>query len=68
MTASVTRLLTYKLAKTRERQHNEYVIRKYKQEITDWCGHDLACELVSEKTGIEQHIVRNIIQDAGVIF
>lgn len=56
-------LTLFKLRKTRESQHREYVIRKYKQEIMDWCGHDLACQLVADKLNMSERLVRNIVSD-----
>jgi hypothetical protein len=44
------------------------ILRRYKDEITDWCGHDLACELVAQKTGVSEATVRAIVCDAGNIW
>jgi hypothetical protein len=68
MTATVTSLLTFKLARLSEAETREHVLRSYKNEITDWCGHDLACQIVSLNTGISERVVRNIISNAGILF
>lgn len=49
-------------------QRNEHVIRTYRDEITDWCGHDLACEITAERLNIPERIVRNIVCDAQGMF
>lgn len=37
------------------------VAKLYKEEIEQWCGHDLACELVAQKTGMSEADVRRIV-------
>jgi hypothetical protein len=49
-------------------RENVRIVQLYKLEIYDWCGHDLACQLVAEKTGLPERIVRNIVDKAGSIF
>ena len=39
-----------------KREHSR-IIQLYKGEIYDWCGHDLACELVAQKSGVVERIV-----------
>jgi hypothetical protein len=50
-----------------EREHSR-IIQLYKQEIYDWCGNDLACELVAQKSGVLERVVRRIVANAGAIF
>jgi hypothetical protein len=54
-----------KIALKRERLR---IIQLYKHEMYDWCGDDLACELVAQKSGVPERIVRSIIANAGAIF
>jgi hypothetical protein len=54
-----------KIALARERSR---IIQLYKHEIYDWCSHDLACELVAQKSGVPGRTVRKIIAGAGAIF
>lgn len=49
----------------RERERTATVLKAYKNEITDWCGFDLAVELVAQKTGISEREVRAIVCLAG---
>ena len=46
----------------------ERVIRQYKNEITDWCGHSLAIDLTATKTGKTVQEVLAIINGAGNIW
>jgi hypothetical protein len=41
------------------------VIAAYKSEIYDWCGHDFAIELTSQKLGVPERAVRTIVEGAG---
>jgi hypothetical protein len=50
-----------------KRSHSR-IIQLYKQEIFDWCDHDLACKLAAEKGGVPERIVRGIVANAGAIF
>jgi hypothetical protein len=50
-----------------EREHLR-IIQLYKQEIYDWCDDDLACELVAQKSGVPERIVRRIVANSGAIF
>jgi len=50
-----------------QREHSR-IVQLYKQEIYDWCGNDLACELVSQKSGVPERIVRRIVANAGALF
>jgi len=50
-----------------KREHSR-IIQLYKGEIYDWCGHDLACELVAHKGGVPERVVRRIVANAGAIF
>jgi hypothetical protein len=50
-----------------KRAHSR-IIQLYKQEIYDWCDNDLACELVAQKSGVPERIVRRIVANAGAIF
>lgn len=52
---------------TVQREHAR-IVHMYKGEIYDWCGHDLACEIVSQKSGVHERIVRSIIAKAGTLF
>lgn len=42
------------------------VIEAYKNEMFDWCDHDLACHLVANKLSIEERIVRNVVAKAKI--
>jgi hypothetical protein len=68
MTATVISLTAFKLARLSESETREHVLRSYRDHITDWCGHDLACQIVSLNTGISERIVRNIIDAAAPLF
>jgi hypothetical protein len=41
------------------------IIQLYKDCITDWCGHDLAIELVHEQTKVPHAQIYNIVANAG---
>lgn len=68
MAATVTNLAVWRAKKQRQSEAREHVVRMYKGEIMDWCGHDLACAIVSEKLHISERTVRHVIADAGVIW
>lgn len=55
-------------ARLRQQRETARIVQLYKGEIYDWCGHDLACSLVAEKTGIHERVIRGIIANAGVLF
>jgi hypothetical protein len=50
-----------------KREHSR-IIQLYKREIYDWCGNDLACELVAQKSGVPERVVRRVVANAGAIF
>jgi hypothetical protein len=52
-----------KIALKREHSH---IIQLCKQEIYDRCGYDLACELVAQKSGLPEPIVRSIARERNV--
>lgn len=43
----------------------ERVVKQYKNEISDWCGHSLAIDLTATKTGKTVQEVLAIINAAG---
>jgi DNA-directed RNA polymerase specialized sigma24 family protein len=45
-----------------------HIVQTYKNEITDWCGHDLAIEIAADKLGLQESTVRRIIASAGNIW
>ena len=45
-------LQTLRDAKIVLKRAHSRIIQLYKQEIYDWCGNDLACELVAQKSGV----------------
>ena len=55
-------------AKIALKREHARIIHLYKQEIYDWCGHDLACELVARKGGVPDRIVRRVVANASAIF
>ena len=61
-------LAVIRAAHERQQRESARIVHLYRQEIYDWCGHDLACQIVAERVGIPERIVRNIIDKAGSIF
>ena len=61
-------LQTLRDAKIALKRTHSRIIQLYKQEIYDWCDNDLACELVAQKSGLPERIVRRIVANAGAIF
>ena len=55
-------------AKIALKREHARIIQLYKREIYDWCGNDLACELVAQKSGVSERIVRRIVANAGALF
>jgi hypothetical protein len=47
---------------------HEEIVKAYKAEIFDWCGHDLAIELAAEKLGITRVRVLVEVLRAGCIW
>lgn len=68
MSATILDFTTFKQARARLQYTAAQVLTMYKSECYDWCGHDLACQLVAVRTGIAERLIRNIVADAGVIF
>jgi hypothetical protein len=66
--SNVISFAAFRMRKSARAEAIEHVIRTYRGEIYDWCGHDLACEIAADKLGISERVVRNIINDAGVLF
>lgn len=62
------RLAALRNAHERMKREHGRIVEMYRQEIYDWCGHDLACEIVAGKVGVHQRIVRNIVAAAGNLF
>lgn len=55
----------WRSARERQLVLEQLVLQAYKNEITDWCGHDLACELTAQKTGVSETEVRRLVCAAG---
>lgn len=61
--ASIVNLREFKQRKLAQAEHAEHVRHEYRMEIEQWCGHDLACEIVANRLDISERIVRNIVTD-----
>jgi hypothetical protein len=48
-----------------KRAHSR-IIQLYQQEIYDWCGYDLACQIIAQKSGLPEPIVRSIARERNV--
>jgi len=66
--SNIISLAAERFRRQRLLEHREHVLRTYRSEITDWCGHDLACEITASRLNIPDRIVRNIVADAGSLF
>lgn len=55
----------WRSARERQLALEQLVLQAYKNEIYDWCGHDLACELAAQKTGVSETEVRRLVCAAG---
>jgi len=55
---SLSILSSYREAKRRITERTALIVRTYKGEVTDWCGHDLACEITANKLDIPDREVR----------
>lgn len=66
MMTNIISLAGFRARKIARAEAVEHVLRTYRGEITDWCDHDLACEITADKCGISERVVRNIVANSGV--